>query len=251
MLEYPRDQLLRLLIYSIYTNSLGDLIQVKDLNTIHLLMASKHRVLIQTSVEICVSKSLHIISCSMSHRHQKLKISKAKLLLYSLITQLLHNVISILPFPHAKRFCSHSTFLAHRVPSMRNLCRLPLWKITSITVSSASTWAAIISCRDKCNSLLTSLSASTTTPTACSQHSSQRDTIKIHGGQIVSLFCTKPSTGSKSKKIKTQAVDPLPLISLTSLPLPFTHSTQAVPPEGFYTGCFLCLENSSPSYLHG
>lgn len=126
MLEYPRDQLLRLLIYSIYTNSLGDLIQVKDLNTIHLLMASKHRVLIQTSVEICVSKSLHIISCSMSHRHQKLKISKAKLLLYSLITQLLHNVISILPFPHAKRFCSHSTFLAHRVPSMRNLCRLPL-----------------------------------------------------------------------------------------------------------------------------
>lgn len=197
MLQHPRDQLLRL-IYSIYTNSLGYLIQVKDLNTIHLLMASKHRILTQTSVEMCVSKSVHIISCLMSNRHQKLKISKAKLLLYSLITQLLSNVISILPFPHAKGFCSHSTFLAHHcVPYIRNLCRLPLGKITSITVSSASTWATIVSYMDKCNSLLISLSASTT-PTACSQHSSQRDTIKIHGRQIVSLFCSKPSTGSKS-----------------------------------------------------
>lgn len=56
-------------------------------DTIYLLMASKCIVPIHTSSEVPTSKFLHITSCLMSNRRQKLKVSKAQLLLCFLTMQ--------------------------------------------------------------------------------------------------------------------------------------------------------------------
>lgn len=64
----------------------------------------------------------YILSHMMSDRHEKLKISKAKLL-HSITTQILSNDIFILPFPHAKGFVAIRVFL---FSAASHLSRIPV-----------------------------------------------------------------------------------------------------------------------------
>lgn len=188
----------------------------------------------------------YILSHLMSDRHEKLKISKAKLL-HSLTTQILNNGIFILPFPHAKGFVAIWLFIQHCIPSVKNSCRLPIQAITRITTSSVSN----ISYMDYCNILLTSLSAFTTTPTVCSRHSIQGDTIKTHKSQIIALF-SKPSNSSQSFwENESPYSGPIPSYVWLLLFSPSLTQHRQFLRRAFYTGGFLCKECSSPSYLHG